>query len=108
MRCLVVSLSQDGLTALSPPCQTMRKVLDNIGVVTGKTAEKQGKCTLGLFPRAYSCLYTLHPTLYTLLYGQTGRTEYPPQRGVSSLITIVPNPTHHAYLLVTVASELDQ
>ncbi len=59
--CLTVSLSQDGLTALSPPCQTMRKVLDNHGVITGKTAEKQGKCTLGLFPRAYSCLYTLHP-----------------------------------------------
>ena len=45
MRCLVVSLSQDGLTALSPPCQTMRKVLDNIGVVTGKNAEKQDKFT---------------------------------------------------------------
>ena len=34
MRCLVVTLSQDGLTALSPPCQTMRKVLDNHGVVS--------------------------------------------------------------------------
>lgn len=34
-------------------------------MVTGKTAGKQGKCSLGLFPRAYSCLtpYTLHPTL---------------------------------------------
>ena len=46
MYCLTVSLSQDGLTALSPPCQTMRKVLDNIGVVTGKTARKQDKCNL--------------------------------------------------------------
>ena len=53
MRCLVVSLSQDGLTALSPPSQTMRKVLDNIGVVTGKTAGKQDKCTLGLFSRTF-------------------------------------------------------
>ena len=44
MRCLVVTLSQDGLTALSPPCQPMRKLLDNIGVVTGKTAGKQDKC----------------------------------------------------------------
>ena len=34
MRCLVVTLSQDGLTALSPPRQSMRKVLDNIGVIT--------------------------------------------------------------------------
>ena len=34
MRCLVVTLSQDGLTALSPPRQPMRKVLDNIGVIT--------------------------------------------------------------------------
>ena len=34
MRCLVVSLSQDGLKALSAPRQTMRKVLDNIGVIT--------------------------------------------------------------------------
>ena len=34
MRCLVVTLSQDGLTALSPPCQTTGKVLDNIGVIT--------------------------------------------------------------------------
>ncbi len=48
MYCLTVSLSQDGLTALSPPCQPMRKVLDSIGVVTGKTAEKQDKCSLGL------------------------------------------------------------
>ena len=77
MYCLTVSLSQDGLTALSPPCQTMRKVLDNHGVITGKTAEKQGKCTLGLSPRAYSCLYTLHPTLYTLHFTpySTGRLD---------------------------------
>lgn len=34
MRCLVVTLSQYGLTALSPPSQTMRKVLDNHGVVS--------------------------------------------------------------------------
>ena len=41
MYCLTVTLSQDRLTALSPPCQTMRKVLDNHGVVTGKTAESR-------------------------------------------------------------------
>ena len=34
MRCLVVSLSQEGLKALSAPRQTMRKVLDNIGVIS--------------------------------------------------------------------------
>ena len=46
MYCLTVSLSQDGLTALSPPCQTMRKVLDNHGVVTGKTAESRINATI--------------------------------------------------------------
>ena len=50
MYCLTVSLSQDGLTALSPPCQTMRKVLDNIGVVTGKTAEMEDKCDTCMKP----------------------------------------------------------
>ena len=44
MYCLTVSLSQEGLKALSAPRQTMRKVLDNIGVITGKTAGKQDKC----------------------------------------------------------------
>ena len=44
MYCLTVSLSQEGLKALSAPRQTMRKVLDNIGVVTGKTTGKQDKC----------------------------------------------------------------
>ena len=44
MYCHTVSLSQEGLKALSAPRQTMRKVLDNIGVVTGKIAEKQDKC----------------------------------------------------------------
>ena len=34
MCCLTVSLSQERLKALSAPRQTMRKVLDNIGVVT--------------------------------------------------------------------------
>ena len=34
MRCLVVTLSQEGLTALSAPRQTKRKVLDNHGVVS--------------------------------------------------------------------------
>ena len=34
MYCLTVSLSQEGLKALSAPRQTMRKVLDNIGVIT--------------------------------------------------------------------------
>ena len=34
MRCLVVTLSQDGLTALYAPRQTMRKVLDNHEVIT--------------------------------------------------------------------------
>ena len=43
MCCHTVSLSQDGLIALSSPCQTTGKVLDNIGVITGKTAEKQDK-----------------------------------------------------------------
>lgn len=50
MYCLTVSLSQDGLTALSPPCQTMRKVLDNHGVVTGKTAEMEDKCDTCMKP----------------------------------------------------------
>ena len=50
MYCLTVSLSQDGLTALSPPCQTMRKVLDNHGVVTGKTAEMGDKCDTRMKP----------------------------------------------------------
>ena len=49
MRCLVVTLSQEGLKALSAPRQTTRKVLDNIGVVKGKTAEKQDKFTLPIF-----------------------------------------------------------
>ena len=34
MYCLTVSLSQEGLKALSAPRQTMRKVLDNIGAIT--------------------------------------------------------------------------
>ena len=34
MYCLTVSLSQEGLKALSAPRQTMRKVLDNHGVIT--------------------------------------------------------------------------
>ena len=68
MRCLVVTLSQDGLTALSSPCQTTGKVLDNIGVVTGKTAGKQEKRSLGLFPQHIPAFtpYTLHFTLLPL------------------------------------------
>ena len=62
MHCLVVTLSQEGLKALSPPCLTMRKVLDNHGVVTGKTAEKQDKCILELSREHIPAFtpYTLH------------------------------------------------
>ena len=55
MCCHTVSLSQDGLTALSSPCQTTGKVLDNIGVITGKTAEKQDKPIIDTFSYWHYC-----------------------------------------------------
>ena len=79
MCCHTVSLSQERLKALSAPRQTMRKVLDNIGVitewyrsgngvVTGKTAEKQDKCTQRLSREHIPAFtpYTLHFAPYSM------------------------------------------
>ena len=60
----------DGIVSTLPSYEeSIGQYRSDNGVVTGKTAEKQGKCTLGLSPRAYSCL-----TPYALHYKQSKRT----------------------------------
>ena len=68
-----------------------------------------GCLVLAVSPRAYSSLYTLHPTLYTLFYGQTGRTLNPLYRSPGTLRTSLElKITSHAKFGLSVLSELDQ
>ena len=69
-RCHTVTRGIESIVCTSPNYEeSIGQSRSDNGVVTGKTAEKQGKCTLGLFPRAYSCL-----TPYALHYKQSKRT----------------------------------
>ena len=114
MCCHTVSLSQEGLKALSAPRQTMRKVLDNIGVVTGKTTGKQDKCNnphdrvwqvfrllfsprrfagaprnldfWGAFPREQSPAFTPY-TLHLIL-----RADWPHGQSVVAVAEVIPAP----------------